>query len=492
MTSSEPHAQHLPAQSATALDASARRAVRSWSAAASGTLLDAAAAAALEVENVNCNEALGLLTLELRNVCTDLVSAIAPASATEIADEPLQRDRMLRLDANFALWVAAHDAEMSKIIREKGIQRLARFDDDGDADALFRPWNDDGLWRLRTVALVLWRTRVAALWERLQFQHPATPTGVLELLSRASYGASLDANAKSPALRDRHGEIIAEFSTAVLDVELLKSVFDGRALLATVAGTQLLRWEITKAHRQYVESLSIGGDFRRTIVDSGWLGLTEQIGAPHASAHNVRAMVLAQAHGRFTLPNGSRGNLLTYEEPARAGPGKPPILKLIWGDALLPRFVHALPPGRAGESHRRNRVLVPVLERLPELRRVAGRAGGKGKLGELSGAVRGAAAFLHWLVLIDLSQGAQEWRRFGGVRLDWSKLWVDAGLSEIVGKQVRESWLSDGADAPAMLELVGQDRYILGKFHEKAARFILQRNDLADQYTKKKSYKLIS
>lgn len=456
------------------LDDAAWRAVLRWATKAPGDAHNAAAAAVL-ADNGD-KDALRQLAAELCDRCNSLASATGALPPTPEGGGPRTSDDMLEIEAKLASWLERIDADEASKLREASRKRLAEYRAGNlDAGGLFKNWHNEGAAVLERIARVVWWSCVSERWERQQKNPPAAPAGVLDLLTTASYGSQIDLplNGIGPAnLKDRRGRLLAEFPQAGLDADTLTQMFAGRALLGTVAGTRLIRWELVTAHRQWLEMHGTGGDFRRTVIPGGWSGLAELVGEhSKATAGDLRAMVKAQAHGIFRLPSGGTGNLLGYDDKDKAGPGKPATLTMYWLDPLLPGYVHSLPPGRSGETHRRARVLVPLLDELPDL--------GHGR-------VAGAAALLHWLVLIDLAQGAPDLAKRGGVLLDWRKLWSDAGLSEDQGRRVRDLWTADGDNAPAMLEHVGGGRYTLGKTHERARAFILARNTLAAEKATKK------
>lgn len=447
------------------LAAAAWEAVQTWASDAPGDVHNAAARQALE-QAQGPAEAVAMLARELWAMCPSLVAKVARPPALDPQEVP-ERDGMLTLDADVVDWLTGLRKEVADEVQKAARERLTDYHQGKPARHLFNRWLDGTA--LRLVARILWDVRVLERWERQQSQHPAATSGVLSLLLSASDKPQLDlplAGVAPANLKDKRGRILADFSAAGLDADTLTQMFRGRSLLATVAGTRLVRWELVTAHKQWLEMSGTGGDFRRTVVEGAWSGLAHLIGEhSKATVEQIRDMVKAQAHGVFNLPGGRRGNLLGYDEPTRPAPGKTSTLTLYWQDPLLPGYVHSLPPGKEGESHRRNRVLVPVLDSLPDL-------GG-------SGYYAGSIALLHWLVMLDIAQGAPELKQYGGVCLNWSKLWADAGLPEEQGRKLLDRWTTDGDNAPAFLRDIGGGRYALGDAHAKAEAFILARNNLA-------------
>lgn len=454
--------------------AQARAGVGAWASAGPQQLHFAAARDALAAEGADIATA-PWLAQELHAVCVGPSGVAArltrdAMAATVLAADSVERHGMLTIDADLAdFWELLCPAE-AELIRSIARDRLDQFRRGAlNATGLLAKWANNGHERLVALARTVLRLRTAE-------PPPAVTAGVVDALCRASYGGRHLSGSTLPSQLFDHGKRpVVEFDQVGLDAEVLASMFRGRALLASVTGTRVIRWQIMTAHRQKAALYSLGADFRRIVVVGGASGLAEQIGEPgHSSTQAVMDILRIEAYGRFALPGGQFGNLIALVEPTLAAPGKPAILEMMIGDPFLRQYVHSLPPGRAGEAHRRNRVLVPLLDRLPDL---ASGTGGGGRLGPT---VRGPAALLHWLVLHDLAQGARALQLHGGVQLNWPRLWHYADLTQATGARIRDMWLHDGDSAPAMLRRVDGDRYALGKAHARAEAFILERNVLAD------------
>lgn len=214
---------------------------------------------------------------------------------------------------------------------------------------------------VRNLARVLWHDVVRP---RLEEAHrkPAA-------ITYAVTADVLDLYSRRYDTRDRDGQQALVFGDSRGWV-LVPSIFDdalpallqkGVGALASETGIDLLEYEVTEAHRQYVAGEP---DFRRIVIDGGWSGLAhDKLGlTSKRAAEQVRAIVLAQAHLKFET-RGMRGNLLSYSEPERAAPGRKSRVTLTLGDMLLAGFTHTMleEHGKTSLWSREGRRLVPIL-----------------------------------------------------------------------------------------------------------------------------------
>lgn len=228
--------------------------------------------------------------------------------------------------------------------------------------------------------------------------------------------------------------------------------------LGSITGHKVLRHEVNEGHARYMRG---DPDPRSLRFEGGWSALADVLGlASNQGPSDVRAIVYAQAHCRFALPNGSHGNLLSYTE--RSGHrGQTALVTIALGDPLLPSFVQSFDPRTlAGRDARR---LVPLLD-LPPL---------VGRTNE-----HGAQATLSMLLAATFRDRVRELLEHEGVRLTLPDL---QGLAERAGlprdaaglAAIVDRWTQDGTDAPALLRRVGPDRYTLGAAHRAALDFML-------------------
>lgn len=260
------------------------------------------------------------------------------------------------------------------------------------------------------------------------------------------------------------GSGIVEIPT-LEDATLTALLERGMDWLGSVSAHRLLRWEVTQGHLQFRRN----GD-RTLIVEGGWSGLAEQIGALSKSdPEKVRAIVLAQAHCRFTLPDGSRGNLLSYREPSEhASRGCRRVVELTLGTPLLPNFIFGLPKGE-----REARRLVPMTGLPPFW----------GRPNE-----HGRQASLALSVVAHLRAHAIELVRHGSAHVPFSDLARRHGLDAHVAAKVLDRWTRDGDDGSAFLKREGS-RLSLGAAHQAALEFLLEagKRELQGQEAGKRS-----
>ena len=260
-------------------------------------------------------------------------------------------------------------------------------------------------------------------------------------------------------------EIVAPPNLPAYELGTLEPILArGLAKLGSITGHKVLRWEVNEGHARYMRHEPEAGRLR---VEGGWAALAHDVLelASNKARADVREIVLAQAHCRFALPNGSVGNLLSYSEPKGQGGGaargKRAVVTITLGDALLPTFVQTIESrSLAGRTARR---LIPLLD-LPPL---------VGRPNE-----HGAQATLSMLLAAEFRDRVRELLDHEGVRLtlaDFQGLAERAGLPRDAAglAAILDRWTRDGTDGPALLRVVGPDRYTLGGAHRAALDFML-------------------
>ncbi len=307
-------------------------------------------------------------------------------------------------------------------------------------------------------------------------QVPALTIATLDALQPTlSRGNRLIPGQNGYTIQDAKGREVPGLDLPVvgLDADLVCSISHGINNLGGVIGFRVLHFQVCTAHRQYIQGVP---DFHRLQVPGACLGLAEAIGSP-GKDREVRAVVLAQAHLRFRFADGSRGNLLQYEEPIAAAPGRRAVLVMSLGRPLLPGYASALPLATAGRRHRVDRWLVPFLPDLPRLDSVPPQ-------------IQAAAVRLHWWILRELASRPSQLATLGGIRLgetDWQRLAGAAGLSLEYLPRLLASWRA--ADlCPAFLAEVEPGLWTLGSEHAQAVAFILARLDLPAVHRRRVGY----
>jgi len=247
-----------------------------------------------------------------------------------------------------------------------------------------------------------------------------------------------------------------------LELRVLPQILrKGSKLLGTLNAYRLLHLEVSLGHQHALDDKN--KDVRALRFEGGWEALAEAAGIEGNSRAitEVHAIIAAQAHLCFVSPDGSYGNLLSYEVRPATGHHRGRI-SLILGDALLPDFIFS--PGffGNGRSAREARRLVPMLP-LPPL---VGRPNDKG-----------AQVNLQLRLLAEMRRRATEFYEEGGVLLSSYELEnfaKEATLPLTTLRKVIDRWTQDGEDGPALLELIEEDRYTLGKTHVDARNFIAE------------------
>lgn len=243
-----------------------------------------------------------------------------------------------------------------------------------------------------------------------------------------------------------------------LELRVLPQILrKGSKLLGTLNAYRLLHLEVSLGHQHALDDNN--KDVRALRFEGGWEALAEAAGIPHNKSDEVHAIIAAQAHLCFVSPDGSYGNLLSYEvRPARRNQrGR---VSLILGDALLPDFIFS--PGFFGNSRaaREARRLVPMLP-LPPL---IGRPNDQG-----------AQVNLQLRILAEMRKRAAELYQEGGILLSRNQLEEfakDATLPLATLSKVIDRWTKDGDDGNALLEVTEENRYTLGKTYVDARNFI--------------------
>jgi hypothetical protein len=241
-----------------------------------------------------------------------------------------------------------------------------------------------------------------------------------------------------------------------------EAVRRGVALFGSVTGHRVIRHQIKAGHEQV---LSGNPDPRVIVIEGGWSGYAERLGvAGKKAAEQVRDVVEAEHACEIPLPDGSYGTLLSRE--IRPGfRGRPALLRLILGTALLPHYTNDLRRLMGARAKTREGAmalrLVPVLD-LPPF--VGGRSN-----------EHGPQATLSMDVVKLIRDRARELVEDGGVLLDataFARMAESVGVPLAMAAAVLDRWTRDGDDGPALLKRVGPDRYTLGDAHAAARAFL--------------------
>lgn len=351
---------------------------------------------------------------------------------------------------------------------EKGdvdeLERKARARVESDPYKLWEPLLDDPSRWAVIFADCVWHGVVAKRIEK-ERRTPAAlaravSVDVLDLCTKRYTPATQDGQ-QALIFPDNRGWVLVP---SVLDDAVNGTILQrGVDLLTTEIGIDLLEWEVTKAHSQF---LSGAHDFRRIVIEGGWSALAhEHLGRSSKSdAERVRAIVLAQAHLRFES-NGMRGNLLSYAEPQRHAPGRRSVVTVTLGDMLLYSYAHELKErhGNASLSAREGRRLVPILGKTALVGRAKDHASQRRMV---------------WRLAIMLRDRAEELARDGAVHIplgQWRDLASEAGMPQSAALLTRviDAWQNGGDNAEPLLERTDRDYFTLHKSRKDALDFIV-------------------
>lgn len=364
--------------------------------------------------------------------------------------------------------VGDEGAALEKLQRPKAEERAARFREDGKGAGLWHLWADHGAvpkgsHAALLLALALWIDVVEPrLRQSPGLVHPVM-VDITAAHSRGFAPVTRGGQIVLPLPRgDWQIERLPDGAVAAVDAEAFRAIERGLTLLGGVTAHRLLRWEVFQGHAQWQSGAPNPADL---VIDGGWSALAHDLlGMKGQKAvADVRAIVLAQGHFRFTLPGGGRGNLLSYDEtPARGG--RRGRVKIRLGDALLPGYLFELARTMGdGVAARGARRLVPMVKLPPFV----------GRVNE-----HGPQATLSMIFVTELRERARELVEHGGILLDldaWTTLAERAALPRGGAgnlSRVLARWTHDGDDGPAFLMKVGRDRYTLGPAHAAARDFV--------------------
>lgn len=411
--------------------------------------------------------------------------------------DQLTEDGMVWLDSLAAQYIDRElkDRDFSKKYRERSRARLSKFKDEKETTfeslrVLFRPWlpkfylkgeelqeepSKDHSWinfftpeYVLVFARTLWTNTVEPRLNRERAKPRALVFPVLkEAIDAHTPGGQLQHHQGSNILVNHRGELVAPLKrieplkVPTLELSVLPQILrKGSKLLGTLNAYRLLHLEVSLGHQRALDDIK---DFRALRFEGGWGAVAEAAGIEGNSRaiSEVHAIIAAQAHLCWVSPDGTYGNLLSYEvRPARRNQrGR---VSLILGDSLLPDFIFSEGFFGNGRKARESRRLVPMLP-LPPL---VGRDKDKG-----------AQVNLQLRILAEMRQRAGELYQEGGILLSPHQLEEfakDAALPLATLNKVIERWTKDGDDGPALLELIEDHRYTLGKTHQTAKDFITQ------------------
>ena len=390
-----------------------------------------------------------------------------------LAEEGLE-DGILVFDARFATYIASlgpKGKDFAKQTRDNAEERMA---------AKLAGAPDGELWVLWTEKRFL-LALARALWCDVVEPRIIEARKKPVALTRAVSSDLIDLYSRRYEPEARNGQRTLVFPDAnrgyaivpsIADAALSRFIEKGVDLLTSELGIDLLEWQVTQAHRNYIDGAS---DFRRIEIDGGWSGVAHSVGrSKKEAADQVKAIVLAQAHIRFDS-FGIQGNLLSYTESRKAAPGQRARVAIVLGDMLLAGFTHSLRErhGSTALSSREGQRLVPIL----------GKAALVGRPKDFAAQRR-----MVWRLAMALRDSAEEIAKTGAVTFPidrWVTLGLEAGApsSSSFMLRVREAWEKGDDKTPPLIVRNG-DQVTLHESRRDALNFIVAGGKLSTQQRK--------
>ena len=262
-----------------------------------------------------------------------------------------------------------------------------------------------------------------------------------------SRGQDFDSKTKNLTFEGRR---LASIIDPSIDLDVIER---GLSLLGSVLSHRLLRWQVHTGHDQYMAGLPYANVLE---IDGGWSALAKQLGFKEKDIPDLKKLIYAQAHFRFDFPDGSKGNLVQYNERPAMGQDRA-RLTITLGTPLLPSFVHGLP------KRTTDRKLVPYPKEPPPL---FGRPNEHGQQLTMS------LAFV-----AELRERASELATNGTVQLtqdDWIRMADRSQLPRKLIVPVLETWESGDTRSRPFIVKEGTDRFTLSDAHLAEREFLIE------------------
>lgn len=317
------------------------------------------------------------------------------------------------------------------------------------------------------LARVLWASVVRAKVERSQRRYPATVIDLAE--NRASLAA------RESVVEETNGQLVLRAGDeTVLRAAVAAMPADVAEMLATrsagalrsVAASDAIRWLLWTGHRREWEGES---DARRIAIEGGFGDVAEKIGLVESGAPTkrkekrgaeVRAVLEALAHWKWTLPDGSDGNMIVLRHRPARGRRRGQV-EIVLGTPWMPGYVHELKAGGSNTLEaRERRRLVPTLSQRPP---TIGRANEAAALVALAD-----------LIVIELRRRAAEVATHGGARIGEKhidQLADQLGIPRELARRQTKAWVDD---PEGILEQTKGGRITLAEAEQGARDFIAE------------------
>lgn len=310
------------------------------------------------------------------------------------------------------------------------------------------------------IAHAIWNFRIVPEIEREKKNRPALVVPVMmNVVEFHSRGRVFDKDNGQLSFDGREVAKIMDTAIATIDMKVLQR---GLGLLGSKLSHDVLRYEVFESHRRAQEGIRYANILE---VEGGWTAFAELLGYDAGKyAADIKTIIYAQAHFRFTFPDGSCGNMLSYTEKKATGRKEKATVCLTIGSPLLPGFIHDLAQkiGTRSLPARQALRLVPMPRYLPPFH---------GRPNE-----HGNQASFAMTLMTEFRERATELAEYGFVHLTHDDLTIMAdkvSLPRSTMLPMLKHWTKDVGSVPAFIKVIESDRYTLADAHEMERNFII-------------------
>jgi hypothetical protein len=392
----------------------------------------------------------------LENLSEDFLFQISPMGDEEVYVRDI--DGVLWFDAIFIEFIASIGHAAKKIAQELNDDAKERYatwkSGKGTLHDVWALWVNpsDPLNApfLLPFAKALWEVQIKSYKEKVSRNIPALTKAVLTTTIKPPLSKDVELRVEKNHIECyESGKLIC--TVPCIDTKLVNLITKGIESFSSLTGHKLLRWQVRTGFNNWVHGVE---DPRLICTTGGYEGIADLIGCGKSkkSPTEVKAILHAQAHGHFVLPQGGSGNMIILNKGKFHKNGEPWEIKIVLGEMLLPNFAHLLPHGE-------KRRLVPITD-LPPL------IGSKN--------THAQQAMLQILVLEEFSNQSNRLFEQGSICIPfekWKELAKQAKLPLTSLQKVLTGWTHDDLFAKAFLDKQGDD-YVLAASHAPVVKFL--------------------
>ncbi len=374
---------------------------------------------------------------------------------------------ILEIDFDFIKYLKqiGHTGKKNALLVQKNSQELFKFYKTQNFSALHRrsvwglwipPADDNELLSpfITLLCQTLWQDRCQKLWNRQLNQVAAVTTPIVEIIKPI-----LNPKGKKSFIHQNETIICCDkegipiLTTPVVDANMFAIFKNGIKNLSSLTGHKVVRWQIQTGFENWSENKK---DPRLIEIDGGYSKISElcNCNSEHDIA-KIRDILHAQAHGYFTFPDGSRGNMISLRVLEKYRNSEPSKINIILGDMLLPNYVFKLPNN--------NRRLIPI-----------------GDFPSFYGSKNTYAnqAHLQLLVFEEFANQSDRLAKIGSILLSeekWREMAYESGINLAKIQEIIHHW-SQPDLVNWFLDRQG-DEYRLTSYYKKVENFLLYQGE---------------